>query len=259
MNTNRTDKSLRQFEINNDGEARDASLPYMRPRDAATLIILDHKQKKPKVLMGKRSAQHRFMPNKFVFPGGRVDPCDSRLKVSDSLRAPVMKNLQYQNKQKMTETRLRALALAAIRETYEETGLILGRKTNKPIATRHPVWQSFIADGVEPALKNLDFVTRAITPPQRTRRFDTRFFLADAADLYNDPADISDRSGELLELHWLGFNEAKKLDLPTITRQVLAFIEDRLQHPLPERYARPVPFFRAANGKFLLTNLKGGE
>lgn len=259
MNNNRTDASLRQFEINNDGEERDDSLPYIRPRDAATLIILDHQQKKPKVLMGKRSAQHRFMPNKFVFPGGRVDPCDSRLKVSDNLRAPVMKNLTHQNTRAMTETRIRALALAAIRETYEETGLILGRKTTKPVATRHPVWRRFVADGVEPALKNLDFVTRAITPPQRTRRFDTRFFLADAADLYNDPTDITDSSGELLELHWLGFHEAKKLDLPTITRQVLAFIENRLQHPLPRRYALPVPFFRVANGKFLLTNLTGGE
>jgi len=52
---------------------RDLTSPYVRPKDAATLILVDRGGRVPKVLLGKRHQGHKFMPGKFVFPGGRVD------------------------------------------------------------------------------------------------------------------------------------------------------------------------------------------
>ena len=89
-------------------ERADITLPYIRPVDAATLIIVNRQTKTPKVLMGKRSAKHNFMPNKFVFPGGRVDPCDSRLIVPSKMRTPVIKHLQAETKKNITAARVGA-------------------------------------------------------------------------------------------------------------------------------------------------------
>ena len=59
----------------------------IRPRDAATLVILDRSGTEPKVLMGKRRADLAFMAGKYVFPGGRVDPADKSVDCADALRA----------------------------------------------------------------------------------------------------------------------------------------------------------------------------
>ena len=68
-------------------ESRDSALGSgpLRPRDAATLILLDKSGGETKVLMGRRHARHAFMPGKFVFPGGRTDPADSRIPVAEGL------------------------------------------------------------------------------------------------------------------------------------------------------------------------------
>ncbi|EJW20496.1 hypothetical protein IMCC14465_17890 [alpha proteobacterium IMCC14465] len=239
-------------------ERADLTLPYIRPVDAATLIIVNRQTKTPKVLMGKRSAKHKFMPNKFVFPGGRVDPCDSRLVVPSKMRIAVMRHLKAETKKSLTPARLRGLALAAIRETYEETGLVLGKPATTNATSRHPVWRAFLELGVEPALSNLDYVARAITPTKRNRRFDTRFFMADATELFNKPSDIMKGSGELLDLHWISLKEALKLDLPIITHEIVKCIEARLQYPDARRYNRPVPFYRFEHGKFIISNLRAG-
>lgn len=237
-------------------DRRDLSQAYIRPKDASTLIIVDSRKGQPKILMGKRSAQHRFMPNKFVFPGGRVDAGDARLNIKDNLRTPVMRRLREHNRKDMTDTRLKAMAFAAIRETFEETGLILGHapptKTTpqKPSKTalksKNPDWQSFFDHNVIPNIKNLDFIGRAITPPYRTRRFDTRFFIADAEDLFNDPKKLGG-TGELLELHWLTLPQALKLALPVITCKVLFDLEERLKTPLPARYKLPAFLYKQVN------------
>ncbi len=57
----------------------------LRPRDAGTLILLDRSGKTVRVLMGRRHMRHVFMPGKFVFPGGRTDPSDSRITVASGL------------------------------------------------------------------------------------------------------------------------------------------------------------------------------
>src|ERR1700710_3285800 len=103
--------------------------PYFRPKDAATLILIDRSGTVPKVLVGKRHDNVVFMPGKFVFPGGRVDKTDNKIPVA----APIPKALEaslMMGSPKIAPSRARSLAVAAIREACEETGLCLGRKNN---------------------------------------------------------------------------------------------------------------------------------
>jgi 8-oxo-dGTP pyrophosphatase MutT (NUDIX family) len=205
------------------------------------LILVRNDGSTPQVLMGQRHADHKFMPNKFVFPGGRVDPADSRVKPAEDLRAEVAALLMARMRGTPSENRARALAMAAIRETFEETGLAVGRLLETPQSSKHKDWGAYFALGVSPALGALDFVARAITPPYRTRRFDTRFFIADAEHIHGDPAKVAG-SGELQGLHWIGIKEAEDLDLPNITRVVLSEIDERLRQTKAAQRNRPVPF-----------------
>lgn len=213
----------------------------VRPRDAATLILVRNDGPVPQVLMGQRHANHKFMPNKFVFPGGRVDPADSRVRPVEDLRADVSQLLLARMRGTPSQNRARALAMAAIRETFEETGLAVGRQIETPQRSRHKDWGAYFSIGVSPALGALDFVARAITPPYRTRRFDTRFFIADAEHIHGDPSKVAG-SGELQGLHWINIKDAEGLDLPNITRTILAEIDERLRLNSAAQRARAVPF-----------------
>lgn len=230
-------------------EYRDAnSGPAVRPRDASTLIIVRSDSATPQVLMGQRHANHKFMPNKFVFPGGRVDPADGRIRPVEDLRAPVRAKLMTRMRGTASEQRARALAMAAIRETFEETGLTLGQPVDKPQKSRNAEWSAYLSQGIAPALDKLDFVARAITPPYRTRRFDTRFFIADAEHIQGDPTQVGG-SGELQGLHWISLKDAGDLDLPNITRTILQELEERLALTSAAQAARPVPFIHFRRGK----------
>ncbi len=126
--------------------------------------------------------------------------------------------------------------------------------TASPPPNMPPSWQSFAAAGHRPALDALFYVFRAITPPGRPRRFDARFFWADARCVAGDATDFSGASGELSHLQWVGLSEARALALPFITEVVLAEVEDLLLRGDFSRPAsRPVPFFdnRAARGSFV--------
>lgn len=236
------------------GEYRDHGLPAVRPREAATLIIVRQEQE-PRVLMGKRAASHRFMPNKFVFPGGRLDLIDQRLRVPRDLSTPVMRRLTESTRASVSENKLRGLALAAIRETFEETGLIIGRKTENRLHTSNPVWQSYFDHGVEPPLDKMDFIARAVTPAYRTRRFDTRFFMVHDEFIHSDPDEMGRASGELLDLHWLTLEETKALDLPTITRWIIDMVGERLQYDREEQLRTPAPYVRFVNGRATIATL----
>src|SRR3954470_12383002 len=102
--------------------------PYRRPVDAATLILIDGSGAVPKVLVGKRHDKVVFMPGKFVFPGGRVDKSDHRVPVAAPMPAELEANL-FKGSPQTSASRAKSLAIAAIREACEETGLCLGRKT----------------------------------------------------------------------------------------------------------------------------------
>lgn len=221
--------------------------PNLRPRDAATLIIVDTSGPKAKVLMGRRHERHAFMPGKFVFPGGRVDPADLRLAVAEELHPAVGRKLLIDMKRGPSPSRARALALAALRETYEETGLVIGQRGSVNIATRSSAWRAFLSHGVTPGLAPLRFITRAITPPRRTRRYDTRFFCVGAEAIAHR---AESETQELLDLHWLTFAEALELDLPSITQVVLEELAERLSASGLPRPDAPVPYYFMRNGRF---------
>ena len=216
----------------------------LRPKDAATLVLARRDPDGPRVLMGQRHGNMAFMANKYVFPGGRVDLCDQRLCVGGELQPHVSERLR----QDASAARARALGLAAIRETFEEAGILVGERAETLPRTRS-AWSRFFAHGIAPRLDVLEFIARAITPPNRTRRFDARFFMADASAIAHQ-LDVA-HSDELLTPCWLTFAEARKLDLPTITRLVLDEVEVRIR----DSAERPVPFFRFLRGRSQLEYL----
>lgn len=218
-----------------------------RPRDAATLVLIDARGSETRVLMGRRHDGHVFMPGKYVFPGGRVEAADHRIPVRAGLCADAERKLLVDMKGGANPGKARALALAAIRETFEETGLLVGRRGRDLPATRSPAWRAFLDHGVVPDLSGLSFVCRAITPPRRPRRFDTRFFCASAASIVNETAPPD---GELADLQWLRFSEARALDLPTITQIVLEALSERLKTDSGLSADTPVPYFYMRNGVF---------
>jgi len=219
---------------------------YRRPRDAATLILLDRADAHVRLLFGKRHQGHAFMPGMFVFPGGRLDDEDRRMKFVGALDAASERRL-LAGSPRISHTRVRALALAAIRETCEETGIILGRRDNATPVAVSPAWTPFVEAGVHPNLDALTFIARAITPPGRPRRFDTRFFVADRREAVVELPNIAGPDAEFVELKWLTLTEALNEKLPAITKVILEEIERRLKAGFPKEM--PAPFFYTRNGK----------
>ncbi len=224
-----------------------ARSPALRPRDAATLILVDRTTALPRVLLGKRRMDMKFMPGKYVFPGGRVDRADRAVASADELAQHELDKLLFDMKGSASLTKARALALAAIRETYEEAGIILGAPLSGQTPPADASWRRFFEQGFVPRLSPLTFFARAITPPGRPRRFDTRFFCAEASmiSFRGTPPD-----DELSDLVWMAIEEARSLDLPPITRVILEDLGDRLKvGPLGAADA-PVPYYFHKSGTF---------
>lgn len=212
-------------------------------RDAATLILVrDSAGPAPSVLMGQRGAEAAFMPGKFVFPGGAADSADATVPVARALPAICADRLERAD-----------LAATAIRELWEETGLILGRAGRWPDAAPRG-WRGFAATGHLPDAGALSFVFRAITPPGRPRRFDARFFLADAAALAGDPDDFTRAEDELSHLQWIPVEDTFRFDLPFVTQCVLAEVAARLPATDPPE---AVPFFRNDDEESLFLSIHG--
>ena len=224
---------------------RDQSFANVRPKDASTLILIDRATKVPKVLLGRRHGGAKFMPGKFVFPGGRVEKPDRLVAVASPLHPEVEAHL-LRRMRRPSADKARALALAAIRETFEETGLLIGRHREMPPVPGGP--DPFADTGIYPDLAALQFVARAITPPRRPRRFDTRFFAVDAEAIAHRVDGIVGPDAELVELVWLPITDARELDMPTITRVVLEELQARIAAGFAP--ALPVPFYRMLHRKF---------
>jgi 8-oxo-dGTP pyrophosphatase MutT (NUDIX family) len=187
-------------------------------RDAATIIMVRDAGTRPRVLMGQRGKGAVFMPSKFVFPGGAVDAVDATIPVANPAGPDCLSRLS-------TQSALPAEALlnAATRELWEETGLLLGAKDARAGAFEAPRgWRGYLATGHLPDGDALSFVFRAITPPGRPRRFDARFFLAEADRLASDPDDFGRAEDELSHLQWVPLDEVRRFDMPFITEVVLA-------------------------------------
>ncbi len=216
-------------------------------RDAATIIVIRDRATAPSVLMGQRGASAAFMPRKFVFPGGAVDPVDHAV----SLSAPLHPTCVARG-QDASDISARTLAATAIRELWEETGLVLGTPGEWTDAPKG--WRSFAATGHRPSGAALTFVFRALTPPGQPRRFDARFFLADAEAIASDLDDFAAAEDELSHLGWVPLADVRALDLPFITQVVLAEIAANLTHTGPPAQ---VPFVRNEDESNMILSLDG--
>ena len=218
----------------------------------------------PRVLMGKRRNDLAFMPGKYVFPGGRVDKIDRTMPPCNDLPASEVAKLLHDMKGTPSESRARALAMASLRESFEEAGLLIGEpraalsvqdETSAAPAVEAAIakvpkgssWARFCAHGVMPGLNRLTFFARAITPPGRPRRFDTRFFCVDASAIC---LTSDERDDELSDVQWLTLEETGALDLPGITRVILEDLADRLVDGALSREDLPVPYYYYLNGTF---------
>jgi len=238
------------------GEEKEADHhPYYRPKDAATLILVDRAGSIPKVLVGRRHDNVVFMPGKFVFPGGRVDKTDNRVPVA----APISKELEtnlLRGSPKISASRAKSLAIAAIREACEETGLCLGRKTEGASPKLDGAWKPFADAGLLPDPSGLFLIARAITPPGRVRRFDTRFFTADASAITHRVEGVVHADAELVELVWVELGSQPLADLHPMTKNVLGELRKRLATG-PLRHDADVPFFHFYGGRMHRDVLNG--
>lgn len=224
----------------------------LRPRDAATLVVIDRTASAPRILMGRRRPDQVFLPDTFVFPGGRVESADRMLARRYALPPAEADCVKAAMRGRPSDTRAAALALAAVRETFEETGFIVGAPREAgPLSDNAGGWHGFLSEGFEPCLGRLTFLARAITPPGRPRRYDTRFFVVDAAHVAHRATRVD---GELLDIDWFTIDAARALKLPSITRHVLEDIAALLGRARGGP-AEAIPFYFHHRGRFQRTLL----
>lgn len=218
--------------------------PPLRPRDAATLILIDRQREEPAVLMGRRHRAHAFMPDTYVFPGGSRDRDDGHVRVADELNPAVMTKLRMGKAKPVTEHRARALAITAVRETHEEVGIFVAASGR---SSRRPQWSAFEERGLAPSLSALRYIARAITPPGQKRRFDTRFFACFRDEIAETEAA---ESNELLDLRWVPLSDTGNLAVPRITQAVLQDLRFELTNDPMLPHGRPVPFYHVRHRRF---------
>lgn len=196
-------------------------------KHAASLIVWRQASgAEPEILMGMRHAKHKFMPSVLVFPGGRVDRADHGVKVLAELRPETEALLRHRAPPSLA----RALGVAAVRELFEETGLLLGERKGERL----------MAD-----LGALDYLCRAVTPPTRAMRFNARFLLAPAETVRGEMGG----SGELEKLAWYPLSAALGAELAHITRKILGEFAEWLTVPPAERHKRPKIVFRGMDNR----------
>lgn len=211
--------------------------PVVRPRDAASLVLYRRRRDGAiELLMGRRHSKHSFMPQRWVFPGGRLDPADSRVRPATPLRPEVAARMGHCAR---SPGHARALAVAAIRETFEEVGLLLAKPAPAPEGPIPEDWRGFLDRGLAPALDELDLIMRAITPTYSPKRFHARFFLANAENALGEVVG----SGELEDIRWFSIEEAIAIPLVDVTETVVREAERFLGQPEARRGTDPVPLF----------------
>ncbi len=146
-----------------DGTAAPARKALV-PKDAATLLVLDRTLSGVHVLMGKRRDDLAFNPGAYVFPGGRVDDSDGTVSAAVDLPDGLRERLLDRMRPRPSQRRARALVVAALRETAEETGYLVGRSGSGFAKAPPAVFSPFVDNGVGLDLSLVTLVGRAITP-----------------------------------------------------------------------------------------------
>ena len=224
---------------------RETSRNSPEVRDAASVVLFRNVGTNPEVLLGQRCAHAAFMPNKYVFPGGGVEPRDFEVAVEGQPDEISMQRLALRS----GLGSVRPLLACAIRELGEETGIwLVGQKSDNNLESSQR--EKSVRDNDGSSIGNaggLTFFFRAITPLGNTRRFDARFFLGNAESLSiaGDPDDFSRASGELRKLRWTPLPEARLYDLAPITKLVLDAGSVAVTSGLPPKR---VPFLYTNNG-----------
>lgn len=220
----------------------------IRPRNAATLVLVDGRPGDFRVLMGKRHHSLKFMPGALVFPGGSVDRSDGSIPAGTGLTRQTEQIIMRNMRGKPTSRAAHALGMAAIRELSEETGILLGKSGENPVT--HPDWREFADRSVMPSLGGLRVLSRAITPPGPPRRFDTWFFICHIGEIAHVPAGGFRPSGELEGLQWIRPEEAIASDTREITRVMLVEAMNRLDSDPDLTAGLPAPFYQSVRNRF---------
>ncbi len=178
--------------------------------------------------MGRRASRHAFLPNFYVFPGGRLDRADFKAPALSDIDEAVASDVANSCADPHGYRHARALAVAAARETHEETGLVLG---------------DVDADGLyRPDLARLGYVGRAITPPESPIRFHARFFTCSADMMHGSVRS----NGELLDLDWRPVREALALPIADVTEFML---EELMRLRRQSAIRTGIPLFSYRNAK----------
>ena len=244
----RIEEMINSPEVRNLRDRTRESVGYVRPKNASTMILIDGSRDEPRVLMGRRNKNLKFMPGALVFPGGSVDRFDGSVPVADELSDKTAKRLTSSMRGKSTYRGARALAVAAVREVAEESGLLIGH--NRDFHCEHEDWQVFTRKNVQPALSGLRLFARAITPPGMARRFDTWFFVAHSSQIGHTPPNGFEPSGELEDLQWIKPEEAITQNTREITRVMLVELIRRLRQDKNLEDTYPAPYYRTVHTRF---------
>ncbi len=232
---------LEKVALTNKEAAQRAELTRApKPKLASTIVLYTGPKDNPKILMGQRASRHDFMPSVYVFPGGRVDRVDSYAPYDGGLSSRTSAILESV----YSPRRARACVLAAIRETYEETGLMLGQKTKWTKNLTNPSWDQFRQAGITPDLSRIEAFGRAITPSYRHKRFDTWFFI----QKFDGNIQAVSDSHELLNVDWFTFDQIEDLKTHRATEMMLHVLKEYLAQDRPS----PQIFFNhMVRGKFI--------
>ncbi|MEX2466665.1 MAG: hypothetical protein WD995_07125 [Gemmatimonadota bacterium] len=187
------------------------------PRAAATIVLLRDGESGLEVLLMRRNRNTGFVPGAYVFPGGRVDGTDATPDVLDRIDGLGIDEAARRLALVGSDPPAIAYYLAALREAFEETGILIGQRTDGaslPTAASDPDVDSIRDDVMEhripfgEALSRLDcridglsveYLAHWITPVAEPRRYDTRFF---AARVTGDTVPIVDPR-EMTDALWV--------------------------------------------------------
>ena len=203
----------------------------VRPRDAATLIVVRPGNRGPVCLMGRRHADSAFMPGWFVFPGGAVEDADRTARSASQLDLTHLAAMGVGGKARAAA----ALAVAAVRETYEEAGVMIaapGDVGDAPGGTFDEMRRCAVA----PALGRLVYLGRAITPASMPIRFHARFFLT---RLESGSIDLAG-DGELHDLAWIPLTDMASIPTIDITRFMAEYAGEIIKRTPDSLPGRPV-------------------
>lgn len=235
-----TARGVPQHDVPSADHPSAATSVVLRPRSSASLILLDRSRGQPHVLVGRRGSTHAFMPGLYVFPGGRRDRGDHVLPYIEDLHPAALQALLRSGPSRLTPAGARALALAALRELEEETGLSIARQD--ALGRR-------AAD-----LSSLRYLARAVTPPGAVRRFDNRFFATFIDEVDIDLSHMRECE-ELNDFRWLALDDLQGVRMPEILGCICADLKILLEAQSGLPFGSELYRYSNRNGQFQRSRL----